>query len=94
MNFEWDDHKEQINILKHGIDFSTALLVFSDEHRIDLYDDEHSIYDDRFISIGMINDILTVLFVVYTERTDSIRIISARCATKKEREAYFENYEF
>ncbi|MGN1328586.1 MAG: BrnT family toxin, partial [Eubacterium sp.] len=42
MQFEWDDEKEKINIVKHGIDFSTAARVFKDENRIELYDEAHS----------------------------------------------------
>ena len=89
--FEWDDTKEQINIKKHGMKFKTALLVFEDENRIEMYDKEHSDDEDRFITIGMINDtaVVTVAAVVYTERGEAIRIISARTATKKEQEMYY-----
>ena len=87
MTFEWDDRKEHINISKHGIDFSTAALVFGDDNRIEKYDDLHSISEDRYITIGEINGIAVIVVVVYTEREDSIRIISARLATKIEKEA-------
>ena len=83
--FEWDDNKEQINIKKHGLNFSVAARVFLDPDRIEIYDEVHSITEDRYNTIGMVNDIL---FVVYTERVDSIRIISARVATKQEMEVY------
>lgn len=54
------------------------------------WDDEiHSIYEDRYITIGDINGISIILTVVYTERQETIRIISARAASKKEREAYY-----
>ena len=89
MTFEWDDRKEHINISKHGIDFSTAALVFGDDNRIEKYDDLHSISEDRYITIGEINGIAVIVVVVYTEREDSIRIISARLATKIEKEAYY-----
>ncbi len=91
MNFEWDDDKEQKNISKHGLDFRTALLVFGDENRIEMYDEAHSETEDRYITIGAINGTVTVLYVVYTERGESIRIISARCATRREMEVYYEN---
>lgn len=91
MVFEWDEEKEQKNIAKHGLDFGTAALVFGDRNRIEIYDAEHSIVEDRFITIGVIKTTVVVLFVVYTERESAIRIVSARCATKREREAYFEN---
>jgi len=89
MTFEWDDRKEHINISKHGIDFSTAALVFGDDNRIEKYDDLHSISEDRYITIGEINGIAVIVVVVYTERENSIRIISARLATKIEKEAYY-----
>lgn len=47
MNFEWNEEKEKINISKHGIDFSTAALVFNDYNRIEKYDEAHSINEDR-----------------------------------------------
>ena len=87
MLFEWDDEKEKGNILKHGIDFSTAALVFSDKNRIEKYDEVHSINEDRYITIGSINGVIVV--VVYTERETLTRIISARLATKREKEAYY-----
>ncbi len=92
MKFEWDDNKEQKNIAKHGIDFGTAILVFGDDNRIEMYDAKHSLEEDRYITIGEINGYVMVLYVVYTERNDAIRIISARCATQREKEAYYDNY--
>ena len=91
MYFEWDENKEQKNIAKHGIDFNTAALVFGDENRLELYDEAHSEYEDRYITIGTIQGTIIVLYVVYTEHTDSIRIISARCATRREQEVYYES---
>jgi hypothetical protein len=89
MQFEWDDEKEKINIIKHGIDFSTAALVFGDENRIEKYDAVRSIDEDRYITIGSIGGVAIVVMVVYTERDPAIRIISARLATKREQEAYY-----
>ena len=90
MRFEWDDQKERANIRKHGIDFSTAALVFNDENRIDLYDEIHSESEDRYITIGEVGGITYVVFVVYTEREDVIRLISARLATESERRLYYD----
>lgn len=90
MRFEWDDKKEEANIRKHGIDFSTAALVFNDENRLDLYDEIHSESEDRYITIGMVGGIAYVVFVVYTEREDIIRLISARKATRLERSLYYD----
>ena len=80
---------KRINISKHGIDFSIAALVFDDDNRIEKYDDLHSISEDRYITIGEINGIAVIVVVVDTERENSIRIISARLATKIEKEAYY-----
>ena len=87
MKFEWDEDKNQLNLKKHGIDFETAMLVFNDLQRIEIYDTEHSIYEDRYNTIGMVND---VLFVVYTERKQNIRLISARLANKTARSIYYD----
>lgn len=76
-----------MNLKKHGIDFETAMLVFNDLKRIEIYDVEHSINEDRYNTIGMVHN---VLFVVYTERKENIRLISARLATKTERSIYYD----
>lgn len=90
MNFEWDDDKERINIQKHHIDFETASKIFNDIYRIEIYDWQHSETEDRYNTIGMVGD---VLFVVYTERRERIRLISARLATEAERKLYYGDYE-
>ena len=83
---EWDDNKNRINFRKHGISFETALLIFDDKYRLEEYDYEHSQNEDRYVTIGFVHDVLTV---VYTERSENIRLISARPANKKEREKYY-----
>ena len=90
MIFEWDEEKNRANVKKHGIDFETAAHVFKDKNRIEYYDIEHSAFEDRYITIGEIDEVLIVILVVYTERSDAIRIISARKATKQERRAYYD----
>ena len=85
---EWDEEKELLNIKKHGIDFTTAAHVFDDINRIELFDDIHSIEENRYIVLGLVRH---VLFVVYTDRENAIRIISARKATERERRAYYGN---
>jgi uncharacterized DUF497 family protein len=89
MFFEWDDEKEQSNVMKHGIDFSTATLVFRDGNRIEKYDAAHSIDEDRYVTIGKVNNVTLIVMVVYTQRGRTTRIISARVATTREREAYY-----
>lgn len=86
LQFEWDSEKAAINIRKHGVSFEVAANVFYDEKRIEIFDEMHSIEEDRYITIGSANDIL---FVVYTERSPKIRIISARLATARERKIYY-----
>ncbi len=87
LNFEWDENKNEINKVKHKISFETAALVFNDPDYIEMFDFEHSIDEDRYIAIGKVGEIL---FVVFTERKDSIRLISARLATMAERELYYD----
>lgn len=77
---EWDDNKAEINYKKHGIHFEDAALIFLDEHLIDDYDEEHSDDEDRIKVIGMVGKILVV---IYTERSEKYRLISARHASKK-----------
>ena len=85
-NFEWDREKAKKNKIKHGISFKTATAVFDDPNRLDLPDDEHSFDESRRKVIGMVDDIL---FVIYTERYDRIRLISAREAEDDERSDYY-----
>ena len=92
MVYEWDDEKNEYNKQKHdGISFEFAVRVFLDEKRIEKYDSGHSTdTEDRWNVIGMVED---VLFVVYTERDERTRIISARKATQEECNEYYENYD-
>ena len=93
-SFVWDEDKNRINIKKHGIDFKTAALVFKDDLRLEYPDPEHSDQEDRYRTIGLVHDVLTVVYCdrenISTGNTD-IRIISARLATKLERNAYNNN---
>ena len=86
--FEWDSEKAKRNKIKHGIGFKLATRVFEDEERIELRDEEHSDDEDRWQVIGKVDDIL---FVVYTDREDRTRIISARKANRNERRIYYGN---
>lgn len=90
MHFEWDEDKDRINLSKHGIDFRTAAHVFLDENRIEFFDAAHSEDEDRYITIGQIGSVTIIVLVVYTEREDAIRLISARKATQQERSAYYD----
>ena len=86
---EWDDNKAELNWKKHGIRFKVAARVFLDEKRIENYDELHSDDEDRWQVIGKVKDILAV---IYTERIDKYRIISARYATKEEEDEYYGQY--
>lgn len=90
MLFEWDDEKEKKNIIKHGIDFSTAARVFEDVNRLEFFDETHSDDEDRYITIGQINGVAVIIMLVYTERKRAIRIISARKATRQEEVKYYD----
>ena len=87
MLFEWDEAKAAENIRKHNISFNDAVHVFEDENRLEYYDNRHSDQEDRYYTIGMTNHII---FVVYTERGERIRMISARYATSRERRMYYD----
>ena len=86
MLFEWDEEKNRINKRKHNISFETAEKVFADENRVEWLDEYHSDDEDCYITVGKVNEIL---FVVYTEREDVTRLISARRANKQERKKYY-----
>ena len=91
VNIEWDESKNQKNILKHGVSFDLAAHVFTDPLRKEDYDNRHSnTKEDRTIVIGIAENRL--LFVSFTEPDQEIiRIISARKANKHERSYYHGN---
>jgi uncharacterized DUF497 family protein len=86
---EWNREKAAGNFKKHKVAFEEASTVFGDEFAHTLSDPVHSFGEDRYIEIGRSNKRRT-LVVVYTMREDTIRIISAREATKHERRYYEE----
>ncbi len=86
--FEWDDIKAVANYAAHGVTFETARDVFKDAFAIDWLDERVPYGEDRYAVIGMVEDHL--LFVAYTMRGDTIRIISARGAEPYEKRRYHE----
>jgi uncharacterized DUF497 family protein len=86
MRFEWDATKASVNFLKHKVTFGEAIEVFYDPNALEAYDAGHSTDETRFSIIGFSSGRL--LFVVFTEDGGKVRIISARRATKIEREFY------
>jgi hypothetical protein len=88
-SFRWDPAKAASNLKKHGVSFEEAQSVFYDEFAVQFYDDE-SIDEDRFLLLGLSNQ-ARILVVVHCERggrKEELRIISARKATKAERQYY------
>ena len=90
MKFAWDDVKDRANSRAHGIGFAEASKLFtSGVDYLEIFDVEHSEAEDRFIAIGPIRRGLVL--VIWTERDeDTIRIVSARWATKYEQGLYRE----
>jgi len=91
MEFEWDKAKAAANFKKHKVTFDEASTVFSDPLARIFDDEEHSAEERREIIIGhsIINRLLLVCFTALDENT--VRIFSARQATRKERQDYEEN---
>jgi len=92
--FEWDPAKEKTNIRKHKVSFRKVAAVFRDPNQLSIYDEEHSEYEDRWITMG-IDDSGVLQVVVHTfkqvnESECEIRIISARKATSSESQQYRE----
>ena len=87
--FEWDSDKASKNVEKHHVSFEEAATVFDDPMFITLIDDEHSIDEERYITIGL-SSRGRLLMLAHADRQDHIRIISARGATKKEEQFYAE----
>ena len=77
--FEWDDNKADINFKKHGIRFETAVKIFADDNKLIRYDEEHP-QEERYNILGKIGNV--------------VRIISARLATKSEKERYLYGEDF
>ena len=93
MKFDWNPNKNKSNIKKHGVDFEEAETVFQDEMALELFDDEHSEDEDRYIIIGLSSKTRELMVChCYRNGGDIIRIISARRATKSEIALYERRY--
>ena len=89
MKFEWDLQKADSNLKKHGVSFQEAASVFGDVLSITYPDPDHSVREQRFITVGM-SRAGRVLMVAHTDHGENVRIISARKTTPKERRYYEE----
>jgi uncharacterized protein len=90
--FEWDDAKAESNLAKHGVDFTDAMTVLLDPLALTRFDDEHSDDEERLVSLGRAANEQLVLavhtFNATGPNTALVRLISARPATRQEREQY------
>lgn len=89
VQFEWDDAKNRVNVLKHGIDFVDAIDVFN-HPVLTALDGREDYGEERWIALGWMKGTMAV--VIYVERCGpTIRIVSARKATKQEAKRYEQN---
>ena len=89
IKFEWDENKNEINKRKHGLSFETAQEVFYDDAAILFDDPDHSFDEERFLIIGMIKSSkICIVSHCYRNSDSVIRLISAREATKREKNIY------
>ncbi len=87
LRFEWDKRKADSNLKKHGVFFQEATSVFADTLSITIPDPDHSASEARFLDLGRSHRD-RLLVISYTERGEAIRIISARRASRSERNDY------
>jgi uncharacterized protein len=90
LRFTWHASKAEANLRKHGISFAEAATAFEDPLSITVADPDHSAREDRFVLIGRSNRQHFVV-VAHVERDNTIRIISARPASRRERIVYEES---
>lgn len=93
MKFVWDTTKSIANLQKHRVSFEEAETVFNDPLAVTVNDQRHSEAELREIIIGH-SDFDRLLFISFTERSEDIRLISAREATRQERKKYEDNISY
>jgi len=93
-DFEWDNQKAKANIRKHKIGFERAATIFRDRNLLSTPDEEHSEFEERWITMGLDESgsllVLSHKYESVSHGLSRIRIISARKATNKETEQYEE----
>jgi uncharacterized DUF497 family protein len=87
VRFEWDPTKAARNHAKHGVAFEEAATAFADPRSMTAFDRNHSGSEDRYVLLGATHA-ARLLVVAYTRREESVRIISARIASRRERRSY------
>lgn len=87
LQFEWDSRKAESNKKKHGTTFEEASMIFGDPLSITIPDPLHSTHEDRYVTVGTSID-NKLLVAMHTNRGNTIRIVSARKATRNERRQY------
>jgi uncharacterized DUF497 family protein len=92
LQFEWDPQKAAANLVKHGVSFEEAATVFGDPLGRFVADPRHSSEEERFVLLGSSRE-ERLIAVMFVDRSDKIRIISARQATRRERRHYEEGAE-
>lgn len=90
MRFEWDEDKRLANIRKHGIDFVDVPEIFTRD-TVTFIDDRVESDETRYLTLGLLKS--RVILVVHTESDETVRIISARKATRYEETSYFEKFQ-
>jgi uncharacterized protein len=89
LEFEWHDAKAEANWKRHGVRFELARTVFNDPLAVEFVDDREDYGEERFVIAGMAEGRI-LLLVAFNERDERIRIISARRATQREQDEYFQ----
>ena len=87
MEFEWDPTKARANLKKHGVSFDEAATVFGDTLASTISDPDHSLAENRFVTIGLSSG-QRLLVVCHTDRDNRSRLFSAREASRRERQQY------
>lgn len=87
--FEWDPLKARRNSRKHAVSFEEACSIFGDPFAVTFPDQDHSASEQRFVTIGR-SSVGRILVVAHTDGNEKVRIISARKATRRERENHEE----
>jgi len=88
MEYEWDQNKREINLIKHGLDFIISYKIYESDEKLTMPSDYKN--EQRWVDIAPVGEELLVLTMVYTYREERVRIISLRKASKEERRLYNE----